>query len=700
MNADERGKVMCQGPAVDMPVPRVRLADAESFRKKGAGLVRETSEKSRQTIDERLDRILRAARSEESADAFYRLLLREIVAAVEARRGTLWRHDGEGLHVAAEMYAGETPCAEAAGWTAVRSRVVEEVFRTGTPRVVGLASDVPEAAGTMAVALGPWGDGETREGVFEVYGAACAEASAQQGLLRFLDAAAELLAEFHRNRQLQGLIEQQREWTAYREFVRRIHGRLGLVETAHAIVNEGRRLIGCDRVSLILVRGRRCRAVAVSGTDAIERRARTVRLMEQLAAAASGGEPLWYAESEDPWPPETAELLRQYLDESHVRTLGMIPLKAPAETADEERPREDAAVLGVLLVEWFHAGAAVPARRTEERVRQAADQIAVALRNAVEYDSLPMAGLLTRLGRLRRRLRGRRLAWTLLAMLPAVAVAAALAFVPADFRVEARGRLEPKRQRNVFAPVNGVVSRVEAEHGKKVRENDVLAVLRQPELERESARVSGEIRAARKRLAGIQAARAGNHPSIDFAGQPGELTASEEELNELLRSLDSQAENLRRQQDDLTLRSPIDGQVITWNVEELLMSRPVERGQALMTVAEMDGPWVLRLDVPDREVGHVQDARQSVGPDLEVAFIAATQPEAIHAGRLVDLAAGVTSDESSGPVVLATVDVDAAGISRDRSGVSVSARICCGRRSLGYVWFHDLIEAVRLRLFF
>jgi hypothetical protein len=34
------------------------------------------------------------------------------------------------------------------------------------------------------------------------------------------------------------------------------------------------------------------------------------------------------------------------------------------------------------------------------------------------------------------------------------------------------------------------------------------------------------------------------------------------------------------------------------------------------------------------------------------------------------------------------------------AGASVSARIQCGQRSLGYVWLHDLIDAVRSKLLF
>ena len=57
----------------------------------------------------------------------------------------------------------------------------------------------------------------------------------------------------------------------------------GLKETAFTVANEGRRLIGCDRVSVLVRRGTRCRLVAVSGVATVNRRANAVRALERLA---------------------------------------------------------------------------------------------------------------------------------------------------------------------------------------------------------------------------------------------------------------------------------------------------------------------------------------------------------------------------------------------------------------------------------
>ena len=51
-------------------------------------------------------------------------------------------------------------------------------------------------------------------------------------------------------------------------------------------------------------------------------------------------------------------------------------------------------------------------------------------------------------------------------------------------------------------------------------------------------------------------------------------TADEEEVKQQLTSLQEQLALLDQQQAELTVRSPIAGQVLTWDVTQLLAARP------------------------------------------------------------------------------------------------------------------------------
>jgi hypothetical protein len=53
-----------------------------------------------------------------------------------------------------------------------------------------------------------------------------------------------------------------------------------------------------------------------------------------------------------------------------------------------------------------------------------------------------------------------------------------------------------------------------------------------------------------------------------------------------------------------------------------------------------------------------------------------------------------------GNTVLIKVAIDKNELPQLRPGASVVAKLHCGRRSEGYVWFHDLIEFVQAKILF
>ena len=119
----------------------------------------------------------------------------------------------------------------------------------------------------------PWDAGNEIAGVLEILRLPSAGPKTQEVCLAFLEAVCELVADFHRRRQLGNY----RLWSAdlkrIQDFAQQVHRSLDLKETAFTVANEGRRLIGCDRVSVLVRRGTRCRLVAVSGVATIHRRA-------------------------------------------------------------------------------------------------------------------------------------------------------------------------------------------------------------------------------------------------------------------------------------------------------------------------------------------------------------------------------------------------------------------------------------------
>ena len=96
-----------------------------------------------------------------------------------------------------------------------------------------------------------------------------------------------------------------------------MHASLDLRATAYAIANDGRSLLGCDRVTRAHpARAAYARRLAVSGVETFRRRASVVRRLERLATAvANVGETLWYPDAKDDLPPQVEQSLAEYLDE-------------------------------------------------------------------------------------------------------------------------------------------------------------------------------------------------------------------------------------------------------------------------------------------------------------------------------------------------------------------------------------------------
>jgi multidrug efflux pump subunit AcrA (membrane-fusion protein) len=171
-------------------------------------------------------------------------------------------------------------------------------------------------------------------------------------------------------------------------------------------------------------------------------------------------------------------------------------------------------------------------------------------------------------------------------------------------------------------------------------------------------------------------------------------------LREQIAGLEAQQAILEQQQAELEVRSPMDGEVLTWNPQSLLEARPLARGQILLTIGDLAGPWQLELRVPDRRVAHVLAARQRADNALPVSFLMASDPARTHRGELDRLGLRTEISERDGAFVLATVALDREQIQPLVPGAGVTAKIYCGRRSLGYVWFHDLLDAVRRWILF
>jgi multidrug efflux pump subunit AcrA (membrane-fusion protein) len=409
------------------------------------------------------------------------------------------------------------------------------------------------------------------------------------------------------------------------------------------------------------------------------------------------GEPLWFTGDRETLPPQIERALDAYIDVSHAQVVIVIPLARPAsETPPDKRRETPPEWTGALVFEKLcdSVKAADMVERTAAIVRHSS----AALANALAHHSLFLLPLWRALGCMSLVVRARNLPKLFLGTLLVGGAATALAIVPADFQLEARGTLKPAIERDVFAATDGVVVDVAARHGATVAAGESLATMRNTDLEVQLADVVGRREATSKQIHAIERALLSeNRLSTE---EQNRLTGQLLQNRETKASLDRQWSLLRQKQDQLQVASPIAGQVVTWQPQERLLRRPVRQGQVLMRLADPSGPWELELHVPEDRMGHIARAAQAADEPLIVTYILATHPGESHQGQITEMqsAAEVRGDE--GNTVLVRVAVNKQQLPDLRPGAAVTAKVHCGQRSLGYVWLHDLVSFVQAKILF
>ncbi len=653
-------------------------------------------------------------------DDFYAALLTRVVSAMGAVGGAVWAI-GEGNRLAIAYQIGlsqsglDTDASRPQHGLLLRKALAGNQAVLVPPKAGASSDDEAGNPSDLLLVLAPLVVESQSHAVIEVFQRAGGGPTTQRGYLRFLIQMADLACDYLKNRRLRQLEETQSLWQQLEQFVQAIHGSLDVQVTSYALVNEGRRLVGCDRVSLALTSGSRCRIEAVSGLDSLDRRATQVKLLGKLAAAVlRTGEPLWYSGGDEPLPPQIDQPLQQYIDQSHARLVAVLPLIAGGTVPDDNAGKSSARPIGAIIVEQMSEVRADESLRNRSRL--VAQHGAQALSRAIDHSSLFLLSLWQALGKATWMFRGRSLPKTLIACLLLAGAAFALATVQTDFEVAARGKLQPAERREIFAQIDGIVTSVPVRHGQEIAAGTVLAELANTNLELELAALIGRQTTNQEQIASHQRALLDNSTATGARLSPAEesqLSAELVELRQESQNIERELALFHEKQRQLVVTATEAGQVVTWKVEDLLQGRPVIRGQSLMTLANPAGPWELELYVPERRLVHLQAAQQmetrsvSEGeladgsrPPLDVVFTLTSHPGFQFHGRVVEIEQSAEVRGDDGNTVLVRVSIDKDELPPLHDQTSVTAKLYCGRASVGRVWFCDLIETVQSKVLF
>lgn len=642
-----------------------------------------------QEVEVALDELAQLSAQEVSASEFHGKLLERCVGLLAATGGLIWERSPSGsLLVVAQLHPDRS-FAGNADELARHQRIAAAVLAAGEPRLIPPAFRDGQLANATPwlLVVCPISVEDRPTFVVEMFQRPDGRASVERGYLRLVSIACDLAEQFHRSRLLHHLRQREQELTGLLQLLEQANRPVPLPETAANIASEARRWLACDRIAVLACRQPdRPEVVAVSGSESFDRRSEIVRAWEKLGRyIAVSGAALWHPDSE-PLAHELAGDVHSALDQSHARGMGLLPIRC--------EPEADAKPIGVLIVEAF--GQEFD-QATRERAELTAKAVGPALHKALEVDRIPFRTVLQPLGRGWQALRSRFALQAGAVLAAIVAMIAALWLIPAELTVEARGQILPQERQNIFAPEDGVVVELLKDNGAEVAAGELLARLHSPALDIQLSELVGRHRTAQENLQAAETELLQHEQSSDSTAalQRAQLAAKVQSLKEELRGLESQLAIVRSQQAALDVRSPLAGLVITWDANRQLAGRPVNRGDRLLTIANVKAPWELVLDVPARRAGDVVRAQARHPGALAVRYQIGTNSSTIQTAKVEQVAPATQLDDSGQPVLRLVAVPERQAYAAERPGATVVARVQCGRASLGYVWLRDLWDTVR-----
>jgi multidrug resistance efflux pump len=416
--------------------------------------------------------------------------------------------------------------------------------------------------------------------------------------------------------------------------------------------------LGCERVSLGFLRRGKVRVRSISHTAQVTKQMNLVRaIAAAMEEAIDQKEAVAFPPEADARPQVTrahAELAQQ----QGVGAICSIPLSAAGR------------IVGALTLERSAEQPLTPA------VRELCETAAALAGPMLELQRREDRWLLTKAGDSTRLLLGKVFGpghlVLKLSLLAAAGLAVFLALARGEYRVSATATLEPVVKRAVAAPFAGYIAEAPIRAGDVVRKDQVLAALDDRELKLQRLKWASQYEQLAKQHQQALAQR--------NAAQVVILAAQMDQARAETALLDDQLARSR-------LRAAIDGIVVSGDLSQSLRA-PVERGQVLFEVAPLDAFRVI-LQVDEHAISDVRLAQTGMLILSGMPY----QGLPFHVAKIIPVS---TAREGRNYFrVEATPDRMPEHL---RPGMEGVGKISVDRRLLVWIWTHEVIDWVRLKV--
>ena len=436
------------------------------------------------------------------------------------------------------------------------------------------------------------------------------------------------------------------------------------------LVEALRELLQADRVSLFQKDQQAASMIACSGTASIDSNSTTVQELEKsVLGLFQNNEPkLWNAADDQPQAPRY-RLLLPWPSNSDSLTHGLlVEWSDPQATID--RVQRASNLLPMINQAWQYQyrWLCLPTRARAQAIGKSASQAPA--------------------GRFPKRLAG-------LALLASLV---ALAMIPYPFYIQTQAYLEPSTQQFIHATADSFIEELLVGEGQSVQSHQPLVRLRAPNLELQIEELTGQTLALVEKKNGLRVA-------VNQLSANSSDLANQTRLSAELRLIEIQEKHaqeklafLEKQRQELLLQSPIKGIVVGRDLSRELSDRPLQRGDALFRVADLQGPWHLKLLVADRDGRYVQQALLNGPIDIDWGLENATG-RGLKA-KLISMSPEVDQRPNQGPCRSATASIEESQLEQPAIGAVAYARIPCGKQPLWFIWSRPLVEFLQKRFWF
>lgn len=688
----------------------------------------EQIEEARRQINRLSEEIQHLAEMELAPADFFGEFLQRVMTAVAAPAGAVWTRTAQGnLQLSYEIGMRKVGIDRTQQARQQHDELLRQSAAKNQPALVMPHSSTGPAEGTFAapgnptdlvILLAPIVNDKALTGLVELWQDPNRGIEAQRGFLNFLVRMTAMAAAYTRNHQLRQMVGKEQVWVQLETFVRQIHGTLNPTEAAYLIVNEGRRLLEADRIS-IGIRQPSMQVVAISGADVVEKRSNLVQLMKALFdAVVNWGEKLVFTGTkDDSLPPKVYHALDEYLAESNSKLLVVQPL------VDERDVKTKAKARSALMMECFEA----PANQDQQfaRLDIICKHATSALYNAAEHRRIPMRFLWMPLAKLQDGLGGKVKAIMTAVALGLIVLIGCMIFIPYPLKMPSDGQLLPIERTYIYSPVPGQIVEFAAhlKPGSRVAKGEPIITMFDMDLAKKIREINADIAKHEAVIAG-----AGNRSGTDADNHDIAFRVAEARIMKVSKLQERQEfiDRTNAVADSpgiFLVKAPIAGIILSpSDFREQLQRKFVKPNEPLLRLGAINpqtpklSEWEIELKIPQKHIGQVLKAfkPKDDNDELDVDILLVSEPTAKYKGKLrrsrVAFQAIQDRDarDEPEPIVRAWLRIDSNEIPPDSrlplqllvSGTEVHSRIRCGDRPMGYSLFYGVWEFIYEKIIF